>query len=86
MNLEDLGEINGQPIDQAMLDNFVETFERDWDDSEIIVQPTTYGKALQALQSLELSPVEIVALERRAIQERTPLPTYLRTILQDVLC
>jgi len=83
---EDLGDINGQPIDQAMLDNFVATFERDWDDSEIIVQPTEYGKALQALQSLELSPVEIVALERRAIHERTPLPVYLRSILQNVLC
>ena len=86
MNLIDLGEINGQPIDQVMLDNFVATFERDWDDSEIIVQCTNYGKALQALQTLELSPVEIEALERRAIHERTPLPVFLRSILQNALC
>ena len=86
MNPEDLGEFNGQPIDQAMLDNLVATFERDWDDSEIIVQYTDYGKALQALQTLELSSVEIEALERRAIHEQTPLPVYLRSILQNALC
>ena len=86
MDLDDLGEINGQPIDQAMLDNFTATFDRDWDDSEIIVRPTKYGKALQALQSLELSHIEIEALERRAMHERKPLSVYLRSILQDALC
>ena len=86
MDSDDLGDINGQPIDQAMLDNFLATFERDWDDSEIIVRPTAYGKTLQALQSLELSPFEINALERRAMNERTPLPVFLRSILLNVLC
>jgi hypothetical protein len=85
MSGTDFGTVNGQPITPEMLTRFSRKFERDWQDSEIVVKPTGYGKALDALQSLELSIGEIEALERRAQDMNEPLPRYLRSVLQKEL-
>jgi hypothetical protein len=75
----------GQPITPELIGKLSAEFERDWDDSEITVVPTRYGKALQALQALELPVDEIEALERRARYERKPLQFFIRSILQSKL-
>ena len=66
MKKEDPGTINGVPINQNMLDEYVSTFERDWNLSEVKVVPTERGKALQALHALNIPFYEIEALERKA--------------------
>ena len=81
----DLGTIGGQPVTQQMLDGFVSEFERNWAETEVEIVPTNYGRALAALQSLDLSVNEIEALERRAKHEEKPLSFFLRSILQDQL-
>jgi hypothetical protein len=75
MSGTEFGTVNGQPITPEMLTGFSRKFERDWQDSEVVVKPTGYGKALDALQSLEL----------RAQGIHEPLPRYLRSVLQKEL-
>ncbi|MDR1293257.1 MAG: hypothetical protein LBJ91_07695 [Clostridiales Family XIII bacterium] len=81
----DLGTYRGQPITSELIGELSAKFESDWDESEITVEPTRYGKALQALQALELPVDEIEALERRAKYERKPLQFFIRSILQGEL-
>jgi hypothetical protein len=45
-----------------MLDKFTAEFERDWADAEVRAEPTSYGKALMALQALDISVGEDEAL------------------------
>jgi hypothetical protein len=57
-----LGTYRGQAITPELIGELSAKFESDWEESEITVAPTRYGKALQAL----VLPVdEIEALERR---------------------
>jgi len=79
------GTIKGQIITPEILDEYSLRFEQDWQDSEVIVKPTRYGKALEALQSLEMSVGEIEALERKAQHYNKPLPFFLRSVLQNEL-
>jgi hypothetical protein len=81
----DLGAYKGQPLTRELIDELSTEFERDWDESEVSVATTSYGKALQALQALELPTCEIEALERRAKYEQKPLPFLIRSILQNEL-
>jgi hypothetical protein len=87
MIMEDLnlGTIGGKKITPEMLEELSARCERDWPEDEITVTPTDYGKALAALQALNLPVEEIEALERRAKHERKPLPFFIRSILQDEL-
>ena len=85
MKKDELGTIGGQPITQEMIEGFSSEFERDWAEDEIVVSATSHGRALAALQSLELTVDEIEALERRAKHEQKPLSFFLRTVLQDKL-
>ena len=80
-----LGTVNGQSVTSEMLEGLSQKFEQDWQDDEVIVKPTTYGKALAALQSLELSVGVIEALERRAKEQHETLPLFLRSVLQNEL-
>jgi len=82
---QDMGTIDGRPITQEMLENYTETFERDWMPSEVKVVPTERGKALRALHDLDIPLYEIEALERRAKQKKQPLGFFIHTILQDEL-
>jgi hypothetical protein len=68
-----------------MLDGFAIDFLRDWDDSEVIVAPTSRGITLRALQALELPVDEIEALERKAQSEQQPLSIFVRNVLQGEL-
>lgn len=83
--MKNFGTYNGKPITEDMLDSYSVEFERDWQTDEISVVPTERGKALLALQALNLPVSEIEALERRAKHENKPLNFYLRTVLQDAL-
>ena len=85
MKNEELGTIGGEPITQEMIEGFTSEFERNWTETEATVVPTSYGRALAALQSLELTVDEIEALERRAKHEQKPLSFFLRSVLQDKL-
>ena len=85
MTKEDLGTIHGKPITQEVLAEFVSEFERDWAETEVEAIPTSYGRALAALQSLDLAAHEIEALERRAKHEQLPLSFFLRSVLKDKL-
>jgi hypothetical protein len=80
-----LGTYRGRPVSPELIEELSAKFERDWDESEITVAPTRYGKALQALQALELPVDEIEALERRAKYEKKPLQFFIRSILQSEL-
>ena len=82
---QSIGTINGQPITQAMLDEYTATFERDWDPYEVKEIPTERGKTLKALHDLNILPYEIEALERRAMLRRQPLSFYIHSILQNEL-
>ena len=82
---QDIGTINGKKITQEMLDNFAETFERDWMPSEVKVVPTERGKVLRALCDLNIPSYEIEALERRAKQKKQPLGSFVHAILQNEL-
>lgn len=83
--MKNYGTYNEKPINEEMLESFSADFERDWQPEEITVVPTERGKALLALQALDLPVSEIEALERRAKHENKPLSFYLRTVLQNVL-
>jgi hypothetical protein len=75
----------GRPLTKELIDELATDFERDWNESDVVVMPTIRGKALQALQSLDLPVEQIEALERRAKQEQKPFTSYLRSILQHEL-
>jgi hypothetical protein len=68
-----------------MLEELSARCEQDWPEDKVTVAPTAYGKALAALQALDLPVEEIEALERRAKHERKPLSFFIRSILQDKL-
>jgi hypothetical protein len=85
MSTDRYGTIDGQPVTKAMLDGLSAEFEQDWPKSKVSVSPTSYGKALAALQTLEIPVDEIEALERRAKHENKPLSFFLRSVLQNEL-
>jgi rhodanese-related sulfurtransferase len=80
-----LGTINGKPIDKELLDALSKRCERDFEDREVIVVPTSHGQALAALRALDIPVEEIEALERRAQHENRPLSVYLRGIIRSEL-
>ncbi|MDR1358705.1 MAG: hypothetical protein LBJ48_05070 [Coriobacteriales bacterium] len=83
--MADLGTLNGKPISSEMLDGLSADFEATWTDSEVDVSLTDRGKALRALQALNMPIEEIEALERKAQHEQSTLPLFLRTILREKL-
>ena len=85
MKYDDLGTIGGKPITEKMIEGYGSEFERDWDKSEVEIRQTNYGRALAALQSLDLTIDEIEALERRAKHEQKSLSFFLRSALKDKL-
>ena len=85
MERQDIGTINGNPITQEMIDSFTATFERDWEPSEIKVVPTERGKALRALNDLDIPSYEIEALERRAKQKQQTIGSFIHSLLQNEL-
>jgi hypothetical protein len=80
-----LGTINGKPITQELLDTAVSRCENDWNKDMVSVVSTSYGRALAALQALELPVEEIEALERRANHENRSLSFFLKSILRNEL-
>jgi hypothetical protein len=85
MNDVNLGTIGGEKITSELLEKMSARCERDWSEDEVMIEPTSYGKALAALQALDLPVEEIEALERRAKHEKKPLSFYIRSILQGEL-
>ena len=81
----DLGTIKGKPITPELLGTLSERCETDWAEDEVSVEATSHGRALAALQALELPVEEIEALERRAQHENTTLSYFLRSILRNEL-
>ena len=84
-DLINTGTVNGKPVTPDLLNSYINTFERDWADHEIKVIGTERGKALRALQELEITLYEAEALERRAKQKKQPLSLYIHTILKNEL-
>jgi hypothetical protein len=80
-----LGAINGKPFDKELLDSLSKRCEKDFEDHEVIVVPTSHGQALAALRALDIPVEEIEAHERRALHENRPLSVYLRAILRNEL-
>ena len=80
-----LGTVGGKPINQNMLDDYAETFAKDWSDSEIKFAYTERRKALNALGSLNIPIYEIEALERRAVSRQQSLSAYVHSILKQEL-
>jgi hypothetical protein len=85
MNDMNLGTIGGKMITSETLEALSARCERDWPESEVMIEATSYGKALAALQALDIPVEEIEALERRAKHEKKPLPFFIRSILQGEL-
>ncbi|MDR1732244.1 MAG: hypothetical protein LBR61_09170 [Synergistaceae bacterium] len=83
--MAELGTYQGRPMTPDLVEELSAEFERDWDESEVIVASTSRGKALRALQALELPIEQIEALECRARHEQKSLTSYLRSILQNEL-
>jgi rubrerythrin len=79
------GTIGGEKITSEMLETLLARCEHDWPESEVTVALTSYGKALAALQALDIPVEEIEALERRAKHEKKSLPFFIRSILQGEL-
>ena len=80
-----LGTVGGNPIGQNMLDDYAETFARDWSDSEIKFAHTERKRVLNALGSLNIPIYEIEALERRAVSRQQTLTYYIHSILKQEL-
>jgi hypothetical protein len=80
-----LGTIDGKPITRELLETLSSRCEKNWNDEDVLVAPTSHGRALAALQALELPVEEIEALERRAQHEKRSLSFFLRTILRNEL-
>jgi len=85
MTENEYGTFNGKPITEEMLRKWSSEFEREWSPEEATAMTTEHGKALQALQTLDMPMDEIEALERRAKHESKPLSFYLRSVLQNEL-
>ena len=85
MDKLNLGTIDGKPITQELLEGLSSRCENNWAEDEINVAPTSHGRALVALQALELPVEEIEALERRAQNENRPLAFFLRSVLRNEL-
>ena len=85
MNNVSLGTMDGEPITQELLENLSLRCEKDWSGDEYTVSSTSYGRALAALQALDLPVEEIEALERRAQHKKSPLPLFLRSVLRNEL-
>ena len=83
MDKLNLGTISGKPITKELLETLSERCEKDWGGDEILAASTSYGRALAALQALELPMEEIEALERRAQHQNLSLPLFLRSILRN---
>ena len=82
---QDLGTIGGKPITQEMLYNYEAAFEKDWLDSEVNVLSTERGRALRALNDLNIPLHEVEALERKANYNHQPLLIYIRSIIKHDL-
>ena len=80
-----LGTIGGKPITRELLETLSARCEKDWEGEEILAASTNHGRALAALQALELPSEEIEALERRARHENLSLSLFLRSILRNEL-
>ena len=80
-----LGTVGGKPISQNMLNEYAETFEKDWSDSEIKFAHTERRRVLSALGSLNIPIHEIEALERRAVSRQQSLSFYIHSILKQEL-
>jgi len=85
MKKDVLDTIGGKPITKEMIDELSSGFERDWTEAEALVVPTEYGRAIAALQSLNLTVDEIEALERRAKHEQQPFSFFIKSVLQEKL-
>ena len=85
MSENNLGTVGGIPINQNMLDNYAETFAKDWPDSEVRLVRTERRKVLDALSGLNIPIYEIEALERRAVSRQQSLSFYIHSILQREL-
>jgi hypothetical protein len=75
----------GKPLTGEYIEELSAVFERNWSEDEVEMRPTSYGKALAALQALDMPAGDIEALERQAQYERKPLPHFIRSILQNRL-
>ena len=80
-----LGTVGEKPISQDMLDDYAETFARDWADTEVKFAHTERGRILNALGGLNIPSYEIEALERRAISRQQSLSHYIHSILKQEL-
>jgi hypothetical protein len=85
MENQDIGTIGGKAITQKMLDSYMDTFERDWLDSEVNVIPTERGRVLRALKELDIPLYEVEALERRANHKQQPLISFIHSIFKQEL-
>jgi hypothetical protein len=85
MEKVNLGTIDGTPIDRELLKKLSSRCEADWAEDQVTETPTSHGRALAALQALELPIEEIEALERRAQNEKRSLSFFLRSILRNEL-
>ena len=81
----EFGTINGIHITQQMLDEYALEFEKDWDPSEFKVMQTERGKALKALNVLNIPSQEIEALERVAKHMKIQLSGFIHAILQNAI-
>ena len=85
MAKKNLGTVGGKPVNQDMLDDYAETFAKDWPDSEVNYAHTERRKGLNALSGLNIPIYEIEALERRAISRQQSLSSYVHSILKQEL-
>ena len=85
MTENNLGTVGGKPINQAMLNDYAETFARDWSDYEVKFAHTERRRVLNALGGLNIPIYEIEALERRAINKQQSLSFYIHSILKQEL-
>ena len=80
-----LGTVGGKAIDEHMLNEFAETFAKDWPDSDVNFGHTERRRVLNALCGLNIPIYEIEALERRANSRQQSLSLYIHSILKQEL-
>ena len=80
-----LGTVGGKPISQDMLNDYAETFAKEWADSEVSFAHTERRRVLNALGGLNIPLYEIEALERRAVSRQQSLSSYVQFILKQEL-
>ncbi|MDR1815987.1 MAG: hypothetical protein LBR00_04805 [Clostridiales Family XIII bacterium] len=85
MNDYNLKTTDGRPVTDELIEELSARCEKGWDPSEVVVVSTKHGKAMAALQALDIPLQEIEALERRAKHEHKPLSSYVRSVLLSEL-